>query len=75
MPSGSFIQVYVGCPFYQFDDGKRRIICEGIIPGTKQTNTFHNKKEYAQQITVFCCEHYKCCELHRALMERYQEEE
>ena len=30
----------VRCPFYKFDDGKRRITCEGIIEGSSlQQNT------------------------------------
>lgn len=75
MPSGSFMQVFVRCPFYQFDDGKRRITCEGIIDESNLMLYFRNKADYETQIAVFCCEHYECCEVHRMLMGKYQEEE
>ena len=75
MPSGSYMQVFVRCPFYKFDDGKRRITCEGIIEDSSLALIFHNKEDYELQLTVFCCEHYTNCEVHRLLMEKYQEEE
>ena len=75
MPSGSFMQVFVQCPFYQFDDGKRRITCEGIIDESNLMLFFRNKGDYEKQISVFCGEHYTCCEVYRMLMEKYQEEE
>ncbi len=75
MPSGSFMQVFVRCPFYQFDDGKRRITCEGIIDNSTLVVDFRNKEDYETQMSVFCCEHYTCCEVYRMLMEKYQEEE
>ena len=33
MPSGSYKQADVQCPFYRYDDGRRRITCEGIVDG------------------------------------------
>ena len=75
MPSGSFKQADVQCPFYKFDDGKRRITCEGIIDDSSLALIYHNKNDYETQITVFCCEHYRKCEVYRLLMEKYPEEE
>lgn len=75
MPSGSYMQVFVRCPFYKFDDGKRRITCEGVIEDSSLALIFHNKEDYDTQITVFCCEHYKNCEVYGLLMEKYEEEE
>ena len=43
MPSGSFKQADVQCPFYKFDDGKRRITCEGIIEDSSLALIYHNK--------------------------------
>ena len=75
MPSGSFKQVFVQCPFYKFDDGKRRITYEGIIDDSSLALIYHNKTDYETQINVFCCEHYRNCEVYRLLIEKYQDEE
>ena len=74
MPSGSYLQAYVQCPFYKYDDGKHRITCEGIVDNSTLSLNYNHKKDYKTQITVFCCEHYKNCEVYRLLMEKYQEE-
>ena len=73
-PSGSYNQVYAKCPFYQYDDGKHNIICEGITDGSTLILKFRKKKDYDIQIDVFCCEHYKKCEVYRMLMEKYEDE-
>ena len=75
MPSGSYMQVYVRCPFYKFDDGNRRITCEGIIEDSSLALIYHNKQDWETQITTFCCEHYKKCEVYRLLIDKYDEEE
>lgn len=74
MPSGSFKQVDVRCPFYKCDDGKRKITCEGIIDDSSLTLVFHGREDYEKQINVFCCKHYPKCEVYRLLMEKYKEE-
>ena len=75
MPSGSYKQIEVKCPFYKYDDGKRRITCEGIIDDSSLALIYHNKHDYAVQIDTFCCEHYQKCEIYRMLMDKYDEEE
>lgn len=75
MPSGSYKQIEVKCPFYKYDDGKRRITCEGIIDDSSLALIFHNKRDYEIQIDTFCCEHYTKCEVYRMLMDKYDEEE
>lgn len=75
MPSGSYMQAYVICPFYQHDDGRRRITCEGIIEGSSLSLLYTNEADYKAQITVFCCEHYRKCEVYKLLMEKYDDEE
>lgn len=75
MPSGSYKQAYVQCPFYKNDDGKKRINCEGLIEDSILALIYHRREDYETQINVFCCEHYKKCEVYRLLMEKYDEEE
>ena len=73
MPSGSYKQVNVRCPFYKFDDGRRRITCEGIIENSSLALIYRNRKDYETQISVFCSEHYHNCEVYRLLAEKYKE--
>ena len=74
MPSGSFKQVDIQCPFFRYDDGRRRIICEGVIEETSLSMLFLRQEDYDIQLRVFCCEHYKKCELYRMLMENKYED-
>ena len=69
MPSGSFRQADVQCPFYQYDDGRRRITCEGIVDGSSIAFISRTRELYETQMVVFCCEHYRKCEIYRMLME------
>lgn len=75
MPSGSFMQVYVQCPFYKYDDGRRHITCEGLIDKSSITLAYITRTDYEIQLRSFCCEHYKKCEVYKMLMAKYEEEE
>lgn len=75
MPSGSFWQADVQCPFYQYDDGRRRITCEGILDKGILTLTFRTRNDFETQIGKFCCRYYKNCEIYRMLMENKYDEE
>ena len=72
MPSGSFKQADVRCPFYQFDDGRRRITCEGLVDNSSLALIYHRKADYEAQINVFCCEYYRNCEVYQMLMANYE---
>lgn len=74
MPSGSFKQSDVLCPFYKHDDGKRKIICEGITERSSVALVFCDKADYEKQIELFCCKHYKNCEIYRALIAKYEDD-
>ena len=64
------------CPFYRADVGKqKRIICEGIVDDSTLALTFQRKKDYDTQLGVFCCEHYKKCEIYGVLIQKYDEED
>lgn len=77
MPSGSFkAQADVQCPFFKFDEERRkRIVCEGIVDDSSLALIYCRKKDYISQLSVFCCEHYKKCEIYRMLMENKYDEE
>lgn len=66
------------CPFYKFDEAlqQRRIVCEGIVDDSTLELRFNRIKDYRTQLEVFCCEHYKRCEIYRMLMvSKYDEED
>lgn len=76
MSSGSYKQIEVQCPFYKYDDGKQRITCEGLVDNSSLALIYQKRRDYETQISVFCCEHYKRCEVYRMIMEaKYDEEE
>ena len=75
MPSGSYKQADVQCPFYKYDDGRRRITCEGIIDKSSIARIYLTRNDFDTQLLAFCCEHYKKCEVYRMLIQKYEEEE
>ena len=78
MPKGTYKgQVDAQCPFYRYDDHQaKRIVCEGIVDQSSLALNYHRKKDYETQLGVFCCEHFKNCEVYRMLMEaKYDEED
>lgn len=72
MGKKSYRQNDVQCPFFRDDDGKRRITCEGLIEGSTLALLYRNRRDFELQMQVFCCEHYRKCEIHRMLMEKYE---
>lgn len=78
MPSGSYKgKADVLCPFYRTDDSKRhRIVCEGIVDKSTLAITFCSKRDYADQLDIFCCEYYRNCEIYRMIMaSKYEEDD
>lgn len=74
MPSGSYKQVYVQCPFYKSDDGKSKIVCEGLVEESILSTTFGRRDDYETQITVFCSNHYRKCEIFRIINSKYDDD-
>lgn len=74
MSSGSYRQAYVICPFYKYDDGKRRITCEGLLKDDSIIALiYHKKQDFDTQVDVFCCKHFTKCEVFRMLNKNYEE--
>lgn len=76
MSSGSFkAQADVQCPFFKFDDGKqKRIVCEGFVDKSSLALIYCRRRDYEKQLQVFCCEHYKKCEIYEVLMRKYDDD-
>ena len=76
MSSGSYVKVDVRCPFFRGDDGRQRIVCEGIADKSVLITRFATKADWDIQIRTFCCRYYGRCEIYRMLMEnKYGENE
>lgn len=76
MSSGSWDRVHVECPFYKHDDCARVITCEGLVPDSDTKLRFRNREQLKKHMRQFCCcRSYITCELYRALMQNYDEEE
>ena len=74
MASGSYRQVKVVCPYYVTDNGKNRIVCEGLVPGGQTQTYYRFRKDYAAQMERYCSGCYWMCEICAALDEKYREE-
>ena len=78
MSSGSFkAQANVQCPFFKFDEWRqKRIVCEGLVDESSLALIYCRREDYEAQLGVFCCEHYKKCEVYNMIMEaKYDEED
>lgn len=64
---------YVKCPYYRSDDGKSSIRCEGVTDASVLCQQYAKKADFTLQIKVFCCEHYKKCELYELLERKYED--
>lgn len=71
--TGTYLQSFVRCPFYKKDDGKRRIVCEGIVDNSSIYLVYRYNNLFKRQLKTFCCEHYENCEVYRMLMEKYRD--
>lgn len=74
MSSGSYWQVYVRCPYYTSDNGKDRIVCEGITRGASLSSFYQRRESYKQQMERFCAGDYWNCPICAALDEKYRED-
>lgn len=74
MASGSYKQADVVCPYYRFDDGGKRISCEGLIKNTVVINRFTRKSKMATHIDMICSsmDYAKLCPVAAALEKKYE---
>lgn len=62
----------VNCPFFR-GHTPTEIGCEGISNETSIRLIFPSKSARDRHEEIFCIEHFKNCELYRAIMEQYEE--
>lgn len=70
----NWIDAIVQCPFYKSDDGKSKIVCEGLVEESILSTTFGRRDDYKTQITVFCSDHYRKCEIFRIINSKYDDD-
>ena len=62
----------VQCPYY-ITDTKQTITCEGFIRGSSVIQRYNKIADRKQQMRIFCCKHYRNCELYRMISsEKYE---
>ena len=68
MASGSYVQVYVKCPFYSNDNGRNIIRCSvgGGISGISLRTV--DKAAWKKHMDSFCCKDYGDCPVYRLAM-------
>lgn len=64
----------VRCPFYRgYTNGTVR--CEGPLEGATNTMGFADGGQRRQHMEIFCCRHYRRCEVYRMVQEaKYAED-
>ena len=76
MRGGAVRQADVQCPFYQWDDGRMKIQCEGFGNARSLIHSYHRIKYYHARMVNYCCNEYKKCEVYRILMQtKYRDED
>ena len=73
--STSWKSADVGCPFYKSDDGKQKIICEGLIPNSSVVISYRRKVDWQAQLNTACCRDYNKCRVYKMLMHKYEEKQ
>ena len=74
MPSGTYIQADIMCPFYLTDENQKPYVrCEGFYNNTKLTTNFKNKKVKDKYMHKFCVSNYKDCKVCQLLSDKYKE--
>ena len=68
----SWNQARVGCPFYLDDDGKTRIVCEGLVKCSRIALEYSRQKDFDIQMKTFCWDRYTNCEIYRVLIEKVE---
>lgn len=58
----------VGCPFYRYDDGEKRIVCEGLTDPSTLSQRFGRKRYLKNYMEQYCFRRCTDCELFRLLL-------
>lgn len=75
MPSGSYKQSDVRCPFYRCDTNRPSVIqCEGVEENNKISLFFKNIADKKDYMGRFCMKYeYDRCRVFHAVYEQYRE--
>lgn len=68
-------EMEVQCPFYVkhlTQNSGTKLLCESPVPGSSLALFFRNKEDFRKQMRIFCCDHYKKCEVYRMVMANYE---
>lgn len=74
MSSGSFKQVDVLCPYYITDNGRDRIVCEGLTVGGQTQSFYRHRRDYAVQMEICSSWSYWRCPICDALDGKHRED-
>ena len=61
------------CPFYKYDDGRRKIVCEGFDDLCLVDVRWRFHAEQVKHMETFCCDRYPNCEVYRMAAQKYEE--
>lgn len=62
------------CPFYRYDDGSQRVVCEGLTDTSTLTQRFRGRKQMERFMEQYCFRDCVNCGIFRMLLaEKYAE--
>ena len=57
------------CPFYKYDDGFARIVCEGVDDECSLVTQYMKRVNFTSRLKKYCYKSCQECEIFRMLME------
>ena len=65
----------VVCPFYRYDDGYHRLVCEGLTDDSSVIQQYKAKKSHQKYMEYFCYGNCTGCAVFRMIVDaKYAEE-
>ena len=59
----------VVCPFYRYDDGYNRLVCEGLTDDSSVIQKYKRKKSHQKYMEHFCYRNCTQCGVFRMLVD------
>lgn len=56
------------CPFYRYDDGIQRVVCEGLTEHSTLTQRFRGRKPMDRYMEHYCFRNCRECGIFRMLL-------
>ena len=63
------VRADVVCPFYSYDDGANKVVCEGLTKCSTLAQTFERKRQRVAYMEKYCFQECTSCEIFKMLIQ------